>query len=410
MFCSIRHKVYKNIIDNGICICYHNYIERYLGCENMKRSKIIILFAIVAVLLVSCNKGTKNGEGQGDGNGVRTENATAEYTVPDLFGKNFDSTLQQQLIKEGYQLSVKTEYHDNVPVGCIISQTPAGNTVVREKGISLKLTISAGKKEETTPKVPDNQEITDNDIPETNIVQTGIKYTAPSWVISPRNTYEEIFTFGKTGYSICEKNGVYSVIDMNGKVIAEGYKDLFYCPEHGLSSNEVSEKKQITQELSLSPDCGYRTADLSKSIYVYDDSRSRVYLTGYSEGTFRIADITDTDFFKGGEQYVAVLYNCDADLLMYDGIGMKSLAEIFRAEHTEMKYGVVDSNLVEIIEFTYDEISDGNDCYIVKQDEKYGYIGTEGRIYYPCIFEAANTAYKGAAWVKHNGKWGTVSF
>ncbi|MBR3994742.1 MAG: WG repeat-containing protein [Clostridia bacterium] len=376
----------------------------------MKRSKIIILFALVAVLLVSCNKGTKNGEGQGDGNGVKTENATTEYTVPDLSEKNFDSTLQQQLIKEGYQLSVKTEYHDTVPVGCIISQTPAGNTVAREKGISLKLTISAGKKEETTSQALDDKEITDNGVPETNISQAGIKYTAPSWIISPRNTHEEIFTFAKTGYSICEKNGVYSVIDMNGRVVVGGYGDLFYCPEHGLSSKEVSEKKQLTEDITLSADCGYRTADVSRNIYVYDDSRSRVYLTGYSEGTFRIADITDTDFFKSNGQYIAVLYNCDADILMYDGIGMKSLEEIFSAEHTEMKYGVVDSNLVTITEFVYDEISDGNDCYIVKQDEKHGYIGTDGRIYYPCIFEEANTAYKGAAWVKYNGKWGTVAF
>ncbi len=240
---------------------------------------------------------------------------------------------------------------------------------------------------------------------------TGTGYKKPMWTKTPVLVCDTLETFGKTEYSICGKNGIFTVVDMNGKSVSEkDFRSLIYCPEHGLSSADVTESIKLNDGITVNPDCGYRESSKDKNIYVYDDSRHRVYLTGFSDGEFRIIDITDTEFFKSNTVYTAALYNCDADLLMYDGIGMENLEDVFRAENTEMLFGVVTNDFRTVIDFEYTEISDGNDCYIVKKNGKYGYRGLLGQYYYDCIFDEANTAFKGVSWVKYGGKWGTVVF
>ncbi len=401
--------------------------------------KIILLLLSVAVLAACQSDKDENVIKQ---NAADKENEIVSAnkdentkTVPDLSGKAFDTDLQQTLMNEGYILSIKTEYHDTVPQGSIISQNPKGGQVMSAKDVSLELAISAGKKDGTSetqlgqnnlqhnqpvqdkheqqessnPEKPENRENISEDNRDIT-VPTGKGLATPRWIISPTIDYEFIETFGKTGYSICKKWNNYGILDINCKAYGTGaYTKLFYCPEHGLSSPDVNKSQKLADDLVLVPDCGYRTQD-NGNIYVYDNSRNRVYLTGYSDGEFKIADITDTEFFKTNASYIAALYNCDADLMMYDGIGMESLGEIFKAENINMHYGVVNNEFYTLVEFAYDEIRDGNDCYIVKQNGKYGYRGITGQYYYECIFEEANTAYLGAAWVKYNGKWGTVAF
>ena len=376
------------------------------------------------LLLVSCLE-------KGDGNGKPPvvkkddeqlqENVKDEITVPDVCGKIFDSEMQQKLSNEGYILSVISEYHDSVPKGTIISQTPHGGEIIKEKGVILELFISAGKKQS---EVKDDDNSGKGDIssspsdksadaakPHDITVPSGKGLTSPKWVISPKIDYDFLETFGMTGYSICKKWDNYGIVDMSGKPYGTGaYTKLYFCPEHGLSSPDVKKKTEIAPDLFIMPDCGYEALKINENIYVYDDSRSRLYLTGYSDGRFRIADITDTEFFRTNSNYIAVLYNCDADLMMYEGAGMENLGEIFAAENRKMKYGVVNNEFHTVIEFAYDEIYHGNDCYIVGQNKKYGYRGLSGQYYYECIFEKANTAYLGTAWVKYGGKWGTVAF
>lgn len=233
-----------------------------------------------------------------------------------------------------------------------------------------------------------------------------------SWIISPSYVFDSIETFGMTGYSIYKKDGKTGILDMNASGIGTGdYSALYYCPEHGLSCPDISDTPiKMRDDLYLSPDCGYRTGSKDKLTYVFDNTRDRVYAAGYSDGIFRLADITDTEFFDRSCDHIVVLYNCDSDLMMYEGIGMTSLEDVFRAENKQMRYGVIDGDMDYVIACIYEEVRDGNDCYIVKQDGKYGYRALNGRQYYPCVFEYANTAYKGAAWVKYGGKWGTVRF
>lgn len=236
--------------------------------------------------------------------------------------------------------------------------------------------------------------------------------SASSWIISPSYTFDSLETFGMTGYSIYKKNGKTGIIDMNASGIGTGdYSALYYCDEHGLSCPDILDTPiKMRDDLYLSPDCGYRENEKDKITYVFDNTRDRIYAAGYSDGVFRLADITDTGFFDKNSDHIVVLYNCDSDLMMYEGIGMKSLEDVFRAENIVMRYGVIDGDMDYVIACVYEEIRDGNDCYIVKKDGKYGYRALNGRQYYPCVFDYANTAYKGAAWVKYGGKWGTVRF
>ena len=96
--------------------------------------------------------------------------------------------------------------------------------------------------------------------------------------------------------------------------------------------------------------------------------------------------------------------------MMYADCGMRDLEEVYRGENREMLYGVLDKDLDLVIAFLYEDIRDANDCYLVKKDGKYGYRALSGREYYPCVFEDANTCFRGQAWVKYGGKWGTVRF
>ncbi|MBR5307466.1 MAG: PASTA domain-containing protein [Clostridia bacterium] len=398
----------------------------------MKRL-IFAVFLIFLLNLASC--GDKADKTTDIGNNKVTEESTSENpsdkpengeTVPDLAGKSLDDSLQSELMSKGFLLKITNEYSDTVLAGNIISQSPEAGTVCKSGGTYLELCVSLGAKDgnvsdgdtgKTDGNVPDSDtENTDSDIhvypqdPTKDIGGTAPTSTSIRWLSSPRLSYDEVYTFGMTGYSVYRKGDSYGVIDLDGRNVGEGtYTNLFYCPEHGLSSSDVTQVTEISDGLSVSPDCGYR-AGSDGNIYVYDNLRARVYLTGMSDGKFRIVDITDTEFFKSNEHYIAVLYNCDADLMMYEDAGMSSLAEIFEGENREMKYGVISSRLEHIVSFVYDSVVYGNDCYIVEQNGKFGYRGTSGQHYYPCVFQKANTAYKGAAWVKYGGKWGTVAF
>ncbi len=391
----------------------------------MKNINRLLLTLALAALLVSCTKGGSKDVHKNTSSETNNGNVVAEeknITVPNLGGRTFDSTLQQQLMNEGYILSVKTEYHDTVPQGGIISQTPEGGEKVSGNGVNLELVISAGRSDGTQPETTETspethtpesgqpQPQTPNEPKKSITVPSGKGLTAPQWIIPPTIDYDILETFGKTGYSVCKKWDNYGIIDMSGKPYGTGaYTNLFYCTEHGLSSPDVTEPTAVTDDLVISPDCGYKVKD-DGNIYVFDNTRNKVYLTGYSDGKFRIADITDTEFFKTNSSYIAVLYDCDADLMMYEGIGMESLSEIFKAENRNMHYGVVNNEFYTLVEFAYDSVREGNDCFIVKKSGKYGYRGLSGQYYYECIFEEANTAYLGAAWVKYGGKWGTVRF
>lgn len=398
----------------------------------------LILSLLSLLLIVSCSDSdsdiNKTDLPKNDTATVITKEKTT--TVPELVGKSFDSTLQQTLMNDGFILSVKNEFHDSLPQGKIISQTPEGGETTAENGVKLELVISAGRKDGTLPESTDNppenksenkpeatpeQPLPEQSKPEEKpeekpqpqmsiTVPSGKGLTAPKWMIAPTVDYDILYTFGKTGYSICKKWNNYGIIDMSGKPYGTGaYTKLFYCTEHGLSSPDVTEPTTVSDDLVISPDCGFKEKD-EKNIYVFDNTRNRVYLTGYSGGKFKIADITETEFFKTNASYIAVLYDCDADLMMYEGIGMESLEEIFRAENRKMHYGVVNNEFYTLVEFAYDSIRDGNDCYIVEKGDKYGYRGLSGQYYYECIFEEANTAYLGTAWVKYGDKWGTIIF
>ncbi len=266
------------------------------------------------------------------------------------------------------------------------------------------------QEENSSENAPDDQNRIDEEAFEKE--ESAEVISADRWKIKPNYTYDFIETFGNSQYSIYKQGDAYGVMDIDGYYIGEKtYSELIYCSTHGLSSKDVKDTpEKLSEDLAVSPDCGYRKDETSDAIYVFDSTRDRVYVAGYKDGVFRIADITDTEFFAQNERYIVVLYDCDADIMMYEGIGMNSLSEVFKAENTEMHYGVIDTDMDYVIACIYDEVRDGNDCYIVKQNGKYGYRAISGKEYYPCVFDAANTAYGGRAWVKFDGKWGTIKF
>lgn len=385
----------------------------------MKNNKITASILLCTVVLSSCvnNVGdiekTNKKESDDKNNTAYSVQSEFSKTIPDFCGKILDSTLQQKLMNDGYILSIESEVASDVPEGTIISQNPQSGTVCNERGIKLNLVISCENQNIENAENANSFENADENIKlngETTKSNIIINST-PKWILNPIYEYDSLETFGKTGYSIYKIGENAGIVNIDGQKIGNGnYSELFYCPQHGLSSADVDSSVQLADDLTVMPDCGYKKSEIGGNIYVYDITRSKIYLTGYSEGKFRIADITETDYFKSNELYTAVLYNCDTDIMMYENTEMQSVSEIFSAESVEMKYGVINKNLEHIIGFVYDEICDGNDCFIVKQNGKYGYRGKDGQTYYPCIFEYANTAYKGAAWVKYNGKWGTVGF
>ncbi len=385
----------------------------------MKNNKKTALILLCTVVLSSCfNNGgnvekTNKKESTVKNNNNDTVQNEFSKTIPDFCGNILDSEFQQKLMNDGYILSVETEVVSDVPEGTIISQNPQSGTVCNERGIKLNLIVSCENKNiENTENGNSFENIDENNKLNGETTKSNIIINStPKWILNPNYEYDSLETFGKTGYSIYKIGENAGIVNIDGQKIGNGnYSELFYCSQHGLSSTDVDSSVQLADDLTIMPDCGYKKSENGGNIYVYDITRSKIYLTGYSEGKFRIADITETDYFKSNELYTAVLYNCDTDIMMYENTEMQSVSEIFSAESVEMKYGVINKNFEHIIGFVYDEISDGNDCFIVKQNGKYGYRGKDGQTYYPCIYEYANTAYKGAAWVKYNGKWGTVGF
>lgn len=273
----------------------------------------------------------------------------------------------------------------------------------------------AGKDGEKDPGKEDGKEggssgKTDKD-PEKSEEVTGLPFE-DRWVIRPSYVYDSLETFGMSGYSIYRIGENYGILDMNASGIGTGdYSYLFYCPTHGLSCPDILEVPiEMREDLLLSPDCGYRPDPSAGITYVYDNTRDRVYAAATEDGKLRIVDITDTEYFENTPGFTAVLYDCDADIMMYEDCGMTAISEVFEAENTKMYYGVVRNDFEMILPFIYDSVEDGNDCYLLCKGGKYGYASVKGRELYPCVFEDACTAYKGKAWVKYGGKWGTIRF
>jgi len=392
----------------------------------MKSFNIISTIIVLSILLSSCAK-KPDDDRQSDVVQDTSVNDTHNdddlqktVKIPELVGSFLDSELQSTLISEGFLLDVNTQYNESVPKGHIIAQKPEGGTQVEENGVYLELTVSLGKEEivnEDESFVPIT-EIADT-ASDTSTVKSGIdSKDTPSpvpvgrgYIKQPYLVRDSIYTFAMTGYSISVSDGKYGIVDIWGNAVgAQSYSKLTYCPNHGLTSPDIAEKTALADDLFIAPDCDCGTFETNNTVYVYDNTRERVYSAEISNGRLSIIDITDSDTFGENERYIVIKYSSDADLMMYLGENMESVETIFKAENVPMKYGVITKDLEYITDFTYDSITYGNDCYIVEKDGLFGYVGVDGKLYYSCRFTKANTAYLGAAWVKENGKWGIIGF
>ncbi len=364
----------------------------------MKKIKAILTIILSALILSSCTFFTvvpgANEDIKSEHSGEKVDNS--EVNIPESNQENLENAENNTEADENSENSENSK--ENLPPDVENGENNVENN-------ELENGIEETEEKEDTPKTDkvDNSKIDGT-------------LSAQSWIIPPSYVFDSLETFGLTGYSIYRKDEKYGILDMGAAGIGTGdYTNLFYCPEHGLSCPDISDTPiKLRDDLYLAPDCGYgseiKNAKQNEITYVFDNTRDRIYAAGYSGGIFRLADITDTEFFDRSRDYIVVLYDCDADIMMYEGIGMTSLKEVFSLENKEMCYGVIDGDMDYVVACVYEEVRYGNDCYIVKQSGKYGYRAVTGRQYYPCVFEEANTAYKGAAWVKYEGRWGTVRF
>lgn len=92
--------------------------------------------------------------------GARTQQET-KISVPDVTGKR-ESTAKSKLTSAGLNVSVKTEYSDEVASGKVISQSPeSGNRV--SKNTTVTIIVSKGQKPETKVSVPNLRYFTESE-------------------------------------------------------------------------------------------------------------------------------------------------------------------------------------------------------------------------------------------------------
>ena len=83
---------------------------------------------------------------------MKVSKGSEKITVPNVVGMS-ENDAKNAIVNAGLQVSsVDTEYNENYEAGLVTRQEPSGGKV--EKGTSVSLTVSLGKKPEEKPKVP----------------------------------------------------------------------------------------------------------------------------------------------------------------------------------------------------------------------------------------------------------------
>ena len=91
--------------------------------------------------------------------------------------------------------------------------------------------------------------------------------------------------------------------------------------------------------------------------------------------------------------------------------GLSGIAKIGRASvEKDGKYGLVDFAGTELLPFRYDYLySDGGEVLIFGEGERYGLLGTDGRVVAEAVYDGIGTQQEGTFLMVLGGKYGFLA-
>ncbi len=264
-----------------------------------------------------------------------------------------------------------------------------------------------------------NQEITE--LPDTPDVQTPEKEDETQQQETPVqqvtqysvSDITDIRTFDGSKYSVFELfkadgTPVSGIIDIDGNILcAEENSYFVWCDYHGWISTASNLEELPALDGYTFGQCGHGGS--IPSVGIYNVNAEKRYLTGYGEGSMWV---TETEEFSELAPYI--IYS--GELTVDDGYGnateefMQYFDEHFwGGEGFEFEFINVRGNTVSLGYCSNVPYSFTNGYIAFMRDGKYGYADEYGEAVTAFIYDDAETAYDGFAWVCENGKWQTVN-
>ncbi len=286
-------------------------------------------------------------------------------------------------------------------------ELPPDNTEITENTDVSDVGEEQNQEITELPDIPDVQvpEKEDETQQQENPVQPAIQYSV--------SDITDIRTFDGSKYSVFELfkadgTPVSGIIDIDGNILcAEENSYFVWCDYHGWISTASNTEDLPELDGYTFGQCGHGGS--VPSVGIYNVNTEKRYLTGYGEGSMFV---TETESFPDLSPYI--VYR--GELTIDDGNGnaseefMQYFDERFwGGEGFEFEFTDVRGNPASLGVCSNVPHSFTNGYIAFMRDGKYGYLDEYGEEMTGFIYDDAETAYDGFAWVCENGKWQTVN-
>ncbi|MBE6704296.1 MAG: WG repeat-containing protein [Ruminococcaceae bacterium] len=260
--------------------------------------------------------------------------------------------------------------------------------------------------------------------------------TEDETVVYPLTDFEIIDTFDKSQYSVfavTQANGsnLYGVIDIYGGIHLNAiYDSLGWCDWHEVLWGNKGIPDTINYPIYI--DDEYRLDDLcghggGRSWgYVLDTKNNTMYSLSSSEGGANVYEVNTLPAYTPYVRYTGA-YPIVFDYEFYnhlpntyaDPSDYEYYDEFAFANYESFLYSLPDSEFewefrtgsnetikLGICSAWYSDFA--NDYLVISRGGKYGFVDKNGNDASQFIYEAAEEAYDGKAWVKLDGKWRVI--
>lgn len=260
--------------------------------------------------------------------------------------------------------------------------------------------------------------------------------TEDETVVYPLTDFEIIDTFDKSKYSIfavAQKDGreKYGLIDINGNICLDAeYDSMGWCPMcdmiylHKDWPATISYPIYIDEEFIIEEHFGHGGG--RSWGYILDTKTNTMYSLSSSEGGASVYEVNTLPAYTPYVRYTGAspiafdydfynhLPNTYADPSYYEYYD-----EFAFANYDSFLYSLPDSEFewefrtgsnetinLGVCSAWYSDFT--NDYLVISRGGKYGFVDKNGNDASQFIYEAAEEAYDGKAWVKLDGKWRVI--
>ncbi len=272
-------------------------------------------------------------------------------------------------------------------------------------------TSNAESSDESTENTDASQEADNSE----NDENTEPVQSSDNFVYEAPEGFEIITTLNRSQYSVFStetENGIrQGIVDITGKVVAEPeYTTLGYCPWHEVIYAEpfAEGDEPVIIDEKYKIDLHYGHGGSGYSYLIYSQDAGKMFECYFDMDCIEVDELQN---FKALTPYIC--YSGETEITagsyyMGDGTGIYEMLDeiVYGASGAECEFISDIGSIVSLGKLDFiPNTGFINDYMVICRDGKYGLVNGIGKECTQIIYEAAQTAFDGRAWVKHEGIW-----